>query len=66
MTQLAWLPLQGLYEYVRPSWESRIHSRATDMNYKTFAASSSAAPFHVPGQAKDPHSGPTQEAHRPR
>ncbi|XP_019344410.1 aldehyde dehydrogenase family 16 member A1 isoform X2 [Alligator mississippiensis] len=56
---------EGLYEYVRPSWESRIHSRATDMNYKTFAASSSAAPFHVPGQAKDPHSGPTQEAHRP-
>ncbi|XP_025052309.1 aldehyde dehydrogenase family 16 member A1 isoform X3 [Alligator sinensis] len=56
---------EGLYEYVRPSWESRIHSRATDMNYKTFAASSSAAPFPVPGQAKDPHSGPTQEAHRP-
>uniref|UniRef100_A0A8C5QWH5 Aldehyde dehydrogenase domain-containing protein n=1 Tax=Leptobrachium leishanense TaxID=445787 RepID=A0A8C5QWH5_9ANUR len=28
---------EGLYEYVRPSWESRPHPNAEDVTYKTFA-----------------------------
>ncbi|XP_034647673.1 aldehyde dehydrogenase family 16 member A1 [Trachemys scripta elegans] len=55
---------EGLYEYVRPSWQSRPRPGPAELDYKTFAASSGAAPPPVPG-----HSGvarPELEENMPR
>ncbi|KAM4016025.1 aldehyde dehydrogenase family 16 member A1 [Anomaloglossus baeobatrachus] len=41
---------EGLYEYVRPSWESRAKPNPGDVNYKTFAASYGADVPPIPGQ----------------
>ncbi|XP_048688417.1 aldehyde dehydrogenase family 16 member A1 isoform X2 [Caretta caretta] len=55
---------EGLYEYVRPSWQSRPRPGPTELDYKTFAASYGADPPSVPG-----HSGvacPELEENMPR
>ncbi|CAM5123498.1 unnamed protein product [Natator depressus] len=55
---------EGLYEYVRPSWQSRSRPGPTELDYKTFAASYGADPPSVPG-----HSGvacPELEENMPR
>ncbi|XP_053546742.1 aldehyde dehydrogenase family 16 member A1 [Bombina bombina] len=41
---------EGLYEYVRPSWESRPHPNPGDVNYKTFSATYGAEQAPIPGQ----------------
>ncbi|KAE8593857.1 hypothetical protein XENTR_v10019349 [Xenopus tropicalis] len=41
---------EGLYEYVRPSWESRPQPNPGEVNYKTFAASYGADLPPIPGQ----------------
>uniref|UniRef100_A0A8C0FXZ0 Aldehyde dehydrogenase domain-containing protein n=1 Tax=Chelonoidis abingdonii TaxID=106734 RepID=A0A8C0FXZ0_CHEAB len=40
---------EGLYEYVRPSWQSRARPGPMELDYKTFAASSGVDPPPVPG-----------------
>ncbi|XP_044844837.1 aldehyde dehydrogenase family 16 member A1 [Mauremys mutica] len=55
---------EGLYEYVRPSWQSRPRPGPAELDYKSFAASSGADPPPVPG-----HSGvarPELEENMPR
>ncbi|XP_069597656.1 aldehyde dehydrogenase family 16 member A1 [Ranitomeya imitator] len=41
---------EGLYEYVRPSWESRAKPNPGDVNYKTFAVTYGADVPPIPGQ----------------
>ncbi|MEE6482821.1 hypothetical protein FKM82_013355 [Ascaphus truei] len=41
---------EGLYEYVRPSWESRPQPNPGDLNYKTFSATYGADLAPIPGQ----------------
>ncbi|KAG9481542.1 hypothetical protein GDO78_010664 [Eleutherodactylus coqui] len=41
---------EGLYEYVRPCWESRAKPNPGDVNYKTFAATYGADVPPIPGQ----------------
>ncbi|KAM4652742.1 aldehyde dehydrogenase family 16 member A1 [Discoglossus pictus] len=40
---------EGLYEYVRPSWENRPQPNPGDVNYKTFAATYGAEEAPIPG-----------------
>nr|XP_032662307.1 aldehyde dehydrogenase family 16 member A1 [Chelonoidis abingdonii] len=42
---------EGLYEYVRPSWQSRARPGPMELDYKTFAASSGVDPPPVPGRS---------------
>ncbi|XP_073458447.1 aldehyde dehydrogenase family 16 member A1 isoform X2 [Aquarana catesbeiana] len=41
---------EGLFEYVRPSWESRPRPNPGDVNYKTFAVTYGADLPPIPGQ----------------
>uniref|UniRef100_H3AYW5 Aldehyde dehydrogenase domain-containing protein n=1 Tax=Latimeria chalumnae TaxID=7897 RepID=H3AYW5_LATCH len=42
---------EGLYEYVRPSWEKRVHPNPGHINYETFAASYGVELPPIPGQS---------------
>ncbi|XP_075773623.1 aldehyde dehydrogenase family 16 member A1 isoform X2 [Pelodiscus sinensis] len=52
---------EGLFEYLRPSWESRAQPSPAELDYKTFAASCSAEPPPLPGPT-----GPEREENMPR
>ncbi|XP_053118529.1 aldehyde dehydrogenase family 16 member A1 [Hemicordylus capensis] len=47
---------EGLYEYVRPNWDSRPHLSAMDVNYKTFATSQGVELPPVLGENRVAHS----------
>ncbi|XP_077313134.1 aldehyde dehydrogenase family 16 member A1 [Lithobates pipiens] len=47
---------EGLFEYVRPSWESRPRPNPGDVNYKTFAVTYGADLPPIPGQKQVNHS----------
>ncbi|XP_063157219.1 aldehyde dehydrogenase family 16 member A1 isoform X4 [Candoia aspera] len=45
---------EGLYEYVRPTWEIQPHPSAVDLNYKTSATSRGGGLPLIPGDKKAP------------
>ncbi|XP_025024621.1 aldehyde dehydrogenase family 16 member A1 isoform X2 [Python bivittatus] len=45
---------EGLYEYVRPTWEIRPHPNIVDLNCKTFATSPGSDLPLIPGDKKAP------------